>query len=340
MSLMPVRMRGAVVHAPGRSDPPRLEDCEVPQPGPGEVLVRVRFAAVNWSDIQKRQGIYPDPVEYPAVLGAEVSGTIEAIGPGVDHSWAGRRVAALCGPRLVGGCAEYVAVPVPYLVPIPADSPLGDAEWAAIPLACLTAYHLLHTASELRPGQVVLVHAAAGSVGLALMQLIPLAGAVAIGTVGSAAKRDLPQRLGASLVIDRSREDFVEAALSFTGGAGVDLVIDSLGADVLPRSFDALRRFGRLINIGEAAGEPEFEVRKKLYERSTSMAGFEVLHAEPGTDRWTRGVDVISAHVASGDLRVPVDRVVPFAEISAAHEALAGRTTAGKVVLEIAGPDA
>lgn len=333
-------MRGAVVRAPSPADPARIEDLPIPSPGQGEVLVRVAFAAVNWSDIQKRQGIYPDPVQYPAILGAEIAGTVETTGPGVDASWAGRRVAGLCGPRLVGGCAEYVSVPIPYLMPMPARSPLTDAEWAAMPLASMTAYHLLYTAHELRPGQVVLIHAAAGSVGLALVQLVTLAGGVAVGTVGSGSKRELPQQRGAALVIDRSRDDFVSAVLSFTGGAGVDLVIDSLGAEILPRSFDALRRFGRLVNIGEAAGEPDFSVRKKLYERSTSMAGFEVLHAEPGTDRWSRGVEVIGAHVANGDLSVPVDRILPLTEISAAHAALEGRATVGKVVLEVAGSNA
>lgn len=333
-------MRGAVVRAPSLADPARIEELPIPRPGQGEVLVRVAFAAVNWSDIQKRQGIYPDPVQYPATLGAEIAGTVEAIGPGVDASWSGKQVAALCGPRLIGGCAEYVSVPVPYLMPIPAGTTRTDAEWAALPLASLTAYHLLYTAHELRPGQVVLIHAAAGSVGLALVQLVTLAGGVAIGTVGSASKRELPQNRGAALVIDRSRDDFVSAVLSFTGGAGVDLVIDSLGAEILPRSFDALRRFGRLINIGEAAGEPDFAVRKKLYERSTSMAGFEVLHAEPGTDRWSRGVEVIGAHVANGDVSVPVDRILPLTEISEAHAALEGRTTVGKVVLEVAASNA
>ena len=333
-------MRAAVVGAPSLSDPASIQELPIPRAGQGEVLVRVGFAAVNWSDIQKRQGIYPDPVQYPLILGAEVAGTVEAVGPGVDASWSGKRVAALCGPRLVGGCAEFVSVPLSHLMLIPPDSTLTNAEWAAVPLATITAYHLLHTAHELRAGQVVLIHAAAGSVGLALVQLVTLAGAVAIGTVGSGSKRGLPEERGAALVIDRSRDDFVSAALSFTNGAGVDLVIDSLGADILPRSFDALRRFGRLINIGEAAGEPDFPVRKKLYERSTSMAGFEVLHAEPGSDRWKRGVDVITAQVASGRLSVPVDRILPLTQISVAHAALEGRATLGKVLLKVGRADA
>lgn len=326
-------MRAAVVERPSPDGHPEIRQLERPSPGPGEVLIQVAFAAANWSDIQKRQGIYPDPVEYPVVLGAEASGTVVAVGDGVSPRLLGRTTAGLCGPRLVGGCADYVAVPVDYLVPLPDG--FGLDEGAALPLAALTAYHLLFTAHRLRRDEVVLVHAAAGSVGLAVVQLAVEHGARVIGTVGSSTKRELPAEFGAALVIDRSADEFVNAALDLTGGRGVDLVIDSLGGEILPRSFDALRRYGRLINIGEAAGEPDFPVRKKLYERSTSMAGFEVLHAEPGSPRWRRGVRHVTAAAAAGRLRIPIARQLPLADIASAHAALEGRTTQGKVLLRV-----
>lgn len=326
-------MRAVVVGRPSATGEPLLQAVDRPVPGRGEVLLRVAFAAANWSDIQKRQGIYPDPVSYPVVLGAEASGTIVDVGGGVSRDLIGKPTAALCGPRLVGGCAEYVAVPVSYLVPIPEGFSLADA--AAFPLAALTAYHLLYTAHGIRRGEVVLVHAAAGSVGLALVQLAALAGARVIGTVGSTAKQDLPRQLGAERVVDRSREDFVAAALDATATRGVDLAIDSLGGEILPRTFDALRPFGRLINIGEAAGEPDFPVRKKLYERSTSMAGFEVLHAKPGSPRWRRGVRQVVAAASAGRLTIPIGNLMPLEQISEAHQALEGRTTQGKVVLQV-----
>ncbi|MGH2428064.1 MAG: quinone oxidoreductase family protein [Candidatus Limnocylindria bacterium] len=326
-------MRAVVVEQPGGLDRLQLLDRPAPEPGPQEVLVRVAYAAVNWSDVQKRQGIYPDPVTYPAVLGAEVAGEVIGLGPDVPRRLLHRRVAALCGAHLLGGCADSVAVPRDYLIPVP--SGIGLASAAALPLAALTAYHLLHTAHRLRRGEVILVHAAAGSVGLALTQLAHRRGVKVIGTVGGPGKVDVPRRYGASLVIDRSREDFVEAAMSFTDGRGVDLVIDSLGGEILPRSFDCLRRFGRLINIGEASGEPAFPVRKKLYERSTSMAGFEVLHATPGSPRWRRGVRSVAAHAARGELSVPIDRIVPLAEVARAHAALESRQTVGKILLDL-----
>lgn len=326
-------MKAIVVEGPGGLE--ALQATEVPEPVPerGEVLVRTAAATVNWGDVQKRQGIYPDPVDYPAILGMEVAGVVAAAGADVPLSWVGRRVAALCGPRLRGGYAEAVAVPLEYVLPLPDGMPLREA--VAFPLASLTAYHLLRSASSVGAGDVVLVHAIGGSVGLALTQIGALLGAVVIGSVGSAAKADVARAFGAALVIDRSREDFADAALRFTNGRGVDLVIDSLGGTVLPHSFDALRTYGRVINIGEASGEPEFNVRKKLYERSTSLAGFEVLHAEPGSERWTAGVRYVLDLVAAGRLRIPVGLVRPLDRVAELHAALAGRTTTGKLVVDV-----
>jgi NADPH2:quinone reductase len=162
-------------------------------------------------------------------------------------------------------------------------------------------------------------------------------GARVIGTVGRPDKVTAARAAGASVVVDRSREDFVQVALEATGGRGVDLVIDSLGGDVLPRSFDALRTYGHLINIGEAAGEPNFPIRKKLYERSTSMAGFELLHAAPGSARWRYGVRFVEDALAHGRLRVPVAAEFPLEDARMAHALLEGRGTTGKVLLRVRG---
>lgn len=330
-------MRAVVVEAPGDRRALCVLDRPVPEPGPGELRIRVAWSAANWSDVQKRQGVYPDPQTYPMILGAEASGVVDAVGRGVPRRWLGRRVAALCGPRLCGGHAEYVTVPLEYVIPVPDD--VGLELSAAFPLAALTAYHLLRTAHDLRRGEVVLVHSAAGSVGLAVTQIAGLLGAIVIGTVGTAAKADLVRQHGARLVVDRSREDFVGAAMRFTGGRGVDLVIDSLGGEILPRSFDALRFYGRLINIGEASGEPDFSVRNKLYERSTSMAGFELLHSKPGSTVWQRGVRFVTSRLVSGELTMPIGGVFPIDEIARVHEIFENRSGSGKLLLDIASRD-
>lgn len=328
-------MRAAVVERPGDRSALRVLDVPSPDPAPGALRIRVAWAATNWGDVQKRQGVYPDPQTYPLILGAEVSGVVDAVGVGVSRRWLGRAVAALCGPMLRGGQAEWVSVPLEYVIPVPPGVALDVA--AAFPLAMLTAFHLLHSAYPLRARETALVHAAAGSVGLAVTQTARLLGATVIGTVGSAAKAGIAYEHGAALVIDRSREDFVDYALRFTGGRGVDLVIDSLGGDVLPRSFDALRVYGHLINIGEASGDPEFPVRKKLYERSTSFAGFELLHAVPGSPRWRRGVRFVVRGLRRGDLRMPIGQVFALEEVARAHEVFESRSGTGKVLLDVGG---
>ncbi len=326
-------MRAVRVEAPGGTEALRLVEVPVPRPREREIAISVAYAAVNWGDTQKRAGIYPDPVAYPVVLGMEVAGVVTAVGPGVRDLRAGDRVAALCGPRLVGGYAEVVVVPRPYVIRLPPEIPLRRA--AAVPLAALTAYHLLNSAYRLRRGETILVHAAAGSVGQAICQVARAKGARIVGTVGRADKIAAARAAGAMVVIDRSREDFVGLALEMTAGRGVDLVIDSLGGEILARSFDVLRIYGHLINIGEASGEPDFPVRKKLYERSTSMAGFEVLHAEPGSVRWRRGVRFVERLLANGGLQIPIAAELPLVEAGAAHALLEGRGTAGKVVLRV-----
>ena len=326
-------MRAIRVDQPGGREQLRLVEIPMPTPAAGEVLIRVAYAAANWGDVQKRQGIYPDPVTYPMILGAEVSGVIAAHGPGTRRAQVGSRAAAVCGPKMLGGYAEFVAVPAEYLLPLPDSIPLRTA--ATLPVAALTAYHLLHMAYRVRRSDTILIHAIAGAVGLALTQLAMLTGATVIGTVGSGAKARLPRRYGAARVIDRSREDFVAAAMTFTDGRGVDLVIDSLGGDILPRSFDALRAYGRVMNIGEAAGEPDFPVRKKLYERSTALAGFELLHAVPGSAIWRRGVSRIISLAAKGQLKMPIAGAYPLEDCARLHETFEQRGTSGKLLLEV-----
>jgi len=326
-------MRAVQVPAPGGLEQLTLAEVPVPTPGPGEVLIEVAYAACNWGDVQKRQGIYPDPVSYPAILGAEVSGVITACGKGVSALRPGQFVAAITGPDMLRGFAEAVAVPHRYVIPL---APGFDPKLAAaFPVVTLTAYHLLHTAHRIRRGQTVLVHAAGGAVGLMLIQLARAAGARVIGTVGSAAKAELPRRFGADRVIVNAEEDFVAAAMADTKRRGVDLVIDSLGADILPRSFDALKPYGRVINIGEAAGEPDFPVRKKLYERSTSLAGFELLHAVPGSRRWRDGTRKVERMLATSVLQVPIAAEFPLERIRDAQAFLEARSAAGKVLISV-----
>lgn len=326
-------MRAVVVESPGGLESLVLRDLPVPEPGPEEVLIAVVYAACNWSDLQKREGIYPHPVKYPAVLGLEVSGRVAALGRKVKGLSVGDRVAAVTGPNLLGGYAEFSCVHKDYVIKLP-DS-LCLALGAAFPVTGQTAYHLLHTAHHIKRGEVIVIHAVSGGVGSMTLQLALKAGAKVIGTVGSRSKAKQAEILGAHRVVDRSKEDFVEAVMDFTSGRGADLIIDSLGGDILRRSFDALRSFGRIINIGEASGYPNFDIRPVLYERSTSLAGFEFLHAGPGSLRWKKGVHTLLTGFSQGWLHLPVVARFPLAEAAAAHTLLSGRGVQGKVLLSV-----
>ncbi len=327
-------MRAIIVREPGGVEQLSLVERPAPVPGSGEVAIAVAYAGLNWGDIQKRQGIYPDPIAYPAIIGLEVSGTISAVGRGVDGIVFGQRVAAITGPKMLGGYAEQCVVPAAYVMALPEAVPFDIG--AAFPAAALTAWHLLTTASHVERGTRVLVHAAGGAVGLMLVQLAAERGATVIGTVGSQAKRARPLEFGAAHVIDRSSRDFVAESVRLTDGQGVDLVIDSLGAGILERSFDCLRPFGRVINIGEAAGEPHFNIRKKLYERSTSLAGFEFLHARPESEVWEAGVREVVTRVADGRLQIPIEGIYPLGSASEAQARLESRGVSGKLLLRVA----
>ncbi|MCP4328198.1 MAG: zinc-binding dehydrogenase [Alphaproteobacteria bacterium] len=326
-------MRAVVVDEPGNIDHLHLKTVPVPEPQPGEIRIQVAYAGCNWSDIQKRQGVYPDPIVYPAILGLEVSGRVDAVGKGVRGFRIGDRVAAITGPSHLGGFADYCMVAARYAMRMPDSVSLELG--AAFPMVAMTAYHLLFSAHRLRKGEVLLVHAIGGAVGLMLTQIAVREGAIVIGTVGTASKAQKALDYGAALVVDNTGEDFVAAAMTFTEGRGVDLVIDSLGGTILPRSFDALRTYGKIINIGEAAGYPDFDIRPKLYEKSTSLAGFELHHADPGSTRWRRGLRYVLEGLSAGWLRVPIEGIYDLEDYEAAQRRLENRGVSGKLLLSV-----
>lgn len=331
-------MRAILVEQTG--GPERLveRDLPPPEPGPGEVAIDVAYAAANWGDTQKREGVYPNPVRYPLVLGLEVSGRVAALGKGVRRFRIGDRVAAITGPSESGGYAERCVAGQDFVIPLP--DAISFERGAAFPVVALTAWHIIDGAAKLRRGETVLVHSIGGGVGLALTQIAVAKGATVIGTVGSPGKAGKALGYGASLVVDRGREDFVEAAMRFTGGKGVDAVVDSLGADILERSFDTLRLYGRIVNIGEAAGYPSFDIRMKLYERCTALVGFELLNNMREPARWRRGLREVIEAVASGRLEIPVAGTYDLGDARALHAALDTRTVSGKLLLRVAGEDA
>ncbi len=324
-------MRAIVIKRPG--DVSQLELTRIPEPesGPGEVLIDVRYASCNWMDTEERRGVYPDKsLTYPMILGKEVCGTISKCGTDVKGLSEGQRVAAILPS---GGYAEKCVAHPDLVIPLPESIP--DTLGAAFPIVSLTAYHLLNSAYSLKEGDTLLIHAIGGGVGLMVTQLATQTGARVIGTASSDRKGEQALAYGAERIVNRSKEDFVEAVLDYTNGRGVDLVIDSLGGETGYRSLDALCHYGRLINIGEAEGWPVENLRDKLYERSTSFAGFETIHAMQNPVAWRKGVEYVTTAFAQGKLDLPIAAVFPLEQCREMHEKMESRTVSGKLLLSM-----
>ncbi len=325
-------MRAIVVDRPGGIE--ALVAREVPEPRAGacEVLIETAYCGCNWADLQRRQGTYPHPVDYPHIMGREVSGTVAALGAGVAGLAVGDRVIAIPSS---GGYAERCIAPSRLVSRLPDAVPFDVG--AAFQVQALTAYHLLHTVHATAPGETVLVHAAAGGVGLFAIQLAVRAGASVIGTVGTRGKEARALAVGAARVVNLNEGDFVAAALEATDGAGVDLALDSLGAGTLDRTFDAVRALGHIINIGEAEGTPYPNIRERMLPRSQTFTRFSLGNVMDRPDLWRRGMDYVLAALEDGWLDVSIVDRIPFEDAAEAHRRLESRAIAGKLLLSFAG---
>jgi NADPH2:quinone reductase len=227
----------------------------------------------------------------------------------------GDRVAAYLSED--GGYAETCVVPAQCVIPLPPSIQLDVA--AAFPVQALTAYFMLHLIGRVQPGWVVLIHAVGGGVGLCLTQLAVKAGAKVIGSVGAAGKERRPLEFGASRVVNREEEDFVAAALEMTGGRGVDLLLDSLGALTLDRSFAALRALGHAISYGEAEGRPFPNLWERMVPKSLTLTRFHMGHVQVGSVDWRAAVSYVLAGIVEGWLRIPIEGIYPLREAAAMH---------------------
>ena len=328
-------MRAFVLRSVSESAEVELAEVPKPEPGPEQLLVKNQYAALNWADTQIRRGLYGNLPNLPVVMGAEFAGVVERTGPGVTEFCAGDRVAAI-GQHYCSGFAEYAAVPQERAIQLP--EAVSTAQGAAFPVTTLTAYHLLFSAFSLRPEHSILIHAIGGALGTALTQLAKDVGAQVIGTTYSPHKIPLAKQAGADLVIDRGQGDFVQEVIAATNGRGVDLIIDSLGGDTLWQSLDALANFGTLINLGEAEGWPQGEVRKLrdvLHSRSAALCCYDLEAAEPGSARWRKGVDYILERLADGRLKVTIAKEFAFQDCVDMFHALESRQFLGKLLLKM-----
>ncbi|MCX5569928.1 quinone oxidoreductase family protein [Kaistia nematophila] len=325
-------MRAMLLSA-ANGTPESLAVVEVakPEPGPGEVLVEVAYGGCNFADTMIWRGTYPHPKGFPMVAGLEIAGRVVAVGADVADVRVGDRVAAFLEDG--GGFAEFCVVPAERIIPLPDAIPFDVA--AAFPVQALTAWHMLHTVSTTRPGDLVLVHAIGGGVGLYLTQLAVMAGATVVGTVGTAGKERKALDYGAALVVNRNEADFVTEIQRFTGGRGLDKIVDSTGAGILDASFALMRDLGHVVSFGEAEGRPLPNLWERLVRKSLTFTRFHLGHAPFGAPAWQAGIDAVTAAVADGSLKVPVEAVFPLDEVAAMYRRLESREVAGKLVLAV-----
>ncbi|WP_394833546.1 quinone oxidoreductase [Pendulispora rubella] len=305
----------------------RWEDAETPVAGPGEVLIAVRAAGVNFADTERRRGLYDAAAPLPRILGSEAAGVVHAVGPGVDAAWVGRRVVALTPASY----AEFTKANLDVVSALPDNVSFETA--ASIPVQGLTAYHLVHTAGRVTKGQWVLVHSAAGGVGLLATQLVKALGGKVVGTVSTEAKAGQALEAGADAVL---RYDQVGSEVPrITEGRGVDLVLDAVGADTWRASLDSLAPFGHLILYGSASGDvPKLNVDAELMPRSLKVSAYWLRSPHP-KELQQRAMASLLDEVAAGRLRITIGLQLPVTEAVEAHRRLESRATVGKVVLTV-----
>ncbi len=320
--------RAVVVRATGGPEVLRAESRDPGPPGPGAVRVRVRAIGVNFIDVYFRSGLYPQAL--PFVAGVEGAGVVEAVGAGVGELALGDRVGWAGVP---GSYAEVLLAPAARLVRIPDG--VSDEQAAAVLLQGMTAHYLAHGTRQTRPGDVALVHAAAGGTGLLLVQTLKRAGAIVIGTTSSAEKEELARKAGADQVIRYDQRDFSDEARRLSGGRGVDVVYDSVGRDTFEGSLRALRPRGLCALFGQSSGPvPPFELRRlndlgSLFVTRPSLAHYVAERSELEA----RAGAVLGA-VASGELELRIGARFPLERAADAHRALEGRASTGKLLLE------
>jgi putative PIG3 family NAD(P)H quinone oxidoreductase len=322
-------MHAIHVDRPGGPEVLRWGPAADPEPRPGEVLIEVEAAGVNNADLLQRAGGYPVPPGASQILGLECAGRVAALGTGVSGFAVGEPVCALLAG---GGYAEFVAVPAGQVLPVPPG--LDAVGAAALPEAACTVHSNL--AAHVRKGSTLLVHGGGSGIGTFAVQWGVARGARVLTTAGSARKVNAAIALGADVGIDYAQQEFVEAVLDATGGRGVDVVLDLVGAPYLLRNLDALADDGVIVLLGGDLSPTEVPLGRMLRKRATITAT--ALRSRP-LEQKAEIVAAVRAEVwpavAEGRIRPVVDRVVPMADAAEAHRALASGGTIGKVVLAV-----
>lgn len=315
------------IHKPGGYEALVYEEVPLPEPGAGEVRVKVAAAGLNFIDTYHRAGLYN--VSLPFTPGMEMAGVVDAVGAEVTDLQAGDRVAS---GFYAGSYAEYMVIPAEKLVPVPDEIDLPVA--AAAMLQGMTAHYLSHSTFPIHPAHTVLIHAAAGATGQLLTQMARQRGARVFGTASTAAKAALAVQAGADEIILYSQKDFVTEVKRLTSGQGVDVVYDSVGQATFEGSLNCLRPRGYLVLFGQSSGPvPPFDPQILNAKGSLFLTRPSLGHYIATRDEMVQRATELFDSIKAGTLKIHIDRTFPLKEAAAAHAALENRGTAGKVLL-------
>ena len=325
-----MHMKAVRFHRHGGPEVLQLEELPVPVPAPGEVLIQIEAAGVNYADTVRRWGDhYPLPTPLPSICGGEVAGAVAAAGAGVDSAWVGKRV--LAAPPS-GGYAQFVAVPASSVFEMPAG--LTAQQGLALFVQGLSAALILKTAGRLAAGEHVLIEGASGGVGSIAVQLAHLYGAgMVIGAAGSAAKRAQVRTLGANHAIDYSKPGWASEVMQLTAGRGIDVLMEMTGGEVFAEAMQCLAPGGRAVVYGVASRQPYQVPSERLIAKGQSIVGFYLGRFLQQHALIETTLAQLGGFVAGGRLVVEIGGVFPLAGAAEAHRLLESRTTSGKLIL-------
>lgn len=321
-------MKAIVIKEHGDPGVLRLSDVEAGDPGQGQVRVTLKAAGLNFIDVYERRGSYP--AKLPYIPGREGAGTIEAVGEGVRDFKPGDRVAYT---GQLHAYAEMAIVDADKLIPL--SDKLSFEEGAAFPLQGMTAHYLIHEYRKIKPGDVVLIHAAAGGMGLMLTQWAKHLGATVIGTVSTAEKEKAARQAGADHIVNYVDKDFVAELRRITGGRGADLIIDGVGKSTFNGDLEAVAMRGNIVVFGSASGPCDPVQPNALQPKSITLSGGRLNNYMLSRDELLQRANDVLEGISRGWLKLTIDQVLPLKDAAEAHRLLETRKTIGKVVLAI-----
>jgi len=338
-------MRAVWITRPGGPESLEVREAADPEPGPGQVRIRVRAAGLNFAEVMAAQGLYPDAPKPPCVVGYEVAGVVDTLGQRTQGHAPGDRVLAMTH---FGGHADVVCAPAQQVLPIP--DAMSFEEAAAIPVNYLTAYHMLFRVANVRPGERVLVHMAAGGVGMAVLQLCRTVDELKVFGTASAGKHEVLRAEGCAHPIDYRTTDYAAEVRRLTGGEGVDVVLDPLGGNDWRKGLKLLRPSGRLVAFGFAnlASGPRRRPARlasqvvsiplltplQLMNHNWTVSGVNIGHLWDQMAVLREELQAVLALWDKGSIKPHIDRTYPFAEAAEAHRRILRRRNIGKVLLK------